>query len=370
MKKILFIISSLRCGGAETLLLDILLNFDYKKYDVTLLLFNKDKMLNTPLPNHVKIKYAIGFGPRSNHYKRLVLSKLGLIDAFYKRQICKSVDSNYDTIVSFLEGFPVRAHYYLLNRSVNNISFIHTDLYNYADSALQFTGTLTQDEIYRKMDKLVFVSQNAQKGFVKRYPHVSTSYTILRNFVDLDKIRIKANAFDYSNQFFTIVSVGRVTEVKGYDILPEIASILKAKKMNIKFLVVGDGGYMDKLRQLIKKTHTEDMFELKGFQPNPYPFIKKSNLLISTSHTEGFPLTFCEAMCLGIPILASKTAGAVELLESGVGILVERDVDEYVNWIEQLFYNKDIYINYKNKSLAYSSNFDKDKYMQKLYMLL
>ena len=58
--------------------------------------------------------------------------------------------------------------------------------------------------------------------------------------------------------------------------------------------------------------NVENEVHFLGFQANPYPYLKESDIFISTSISEGFSLVICEALVLGIPIVATNTAGALE----------------------------------------------------------
>lgn len=371
MKKILFIINSLKCGGAERLLLDILRNFDYTHYDVSLLTFNDICMFEDTLPPDVKRLNCIGFGARVGHWHRKILNAIGCLDKYYQSQI-KHVTSGYDTIISFLEGFPLRAHSYITDNSKRNLSFVHTDLSVYPDSIAQFGGLSNMIEAYKKMSEVVFVSEGALKGFDTVCGDILEHKQILHNFIDVESIERKAKLSEspYDDQFFNVVLLGRVTEVKGYDVIPEVARMIKTDSLPIRFTIVGDGGYMPILMQQLKETDTEDIVFLAGFQSNPYPYVKNANLLLSTSKTEGLPISFCEAMAFGVPIMATPTAGAMELLSDSTGIIVKRDVQSIYKEIVNVFQEKKKLSKLSEKSKEKAKEFGKMSYLERLYAIL
>ena len=92
--------------------------------------------------------------------------------------------------------------------------------------------------------------------------------------------------------------------------------------------------------------------------------------MLSTSLAEGFSLVICEAMSLGIPVIASKTDGSLSLLGGGAGILVERDPSEYVNAIIELLENPDIYNHYVSEGKRASRGYDIAPYLLQLYEIL
>jgi len=372
MKKILFIINSLKCGGAERLLVDILKNIDYKQYSVSVLTFNKEVMITDSLPKPIKIYHTIGFGGRLNHWMRKLYSSLGLIDYYYKKSINCAILNKYDTIVSFLEGFPVRAHRYIKNRASRNITFVHTDISTYPDSIAQFKSVMDMKEAYTQMDEIIFVSGGALNGFIKVFENVSVKKEVLINFIDSEAVKHKSQEFlpRGDDGKFEIVLLGRVTEVKGYDIIPQIAKLLKQQSVPVHFTIIGDGGYMTILKDIINDLNVNDMVSLIGFKANPYPYVKQADIVMSTSLTEGLPLSLCEAMSLGKTIISSPTTGAEYLLSDGTGIIVEREADNYVREIKRLYENPGLLESYQQKSLEKSKIFDKEAYMNKLYNLL
>lgn len=369
MKKILFIINSLKCGGAERLLLDIVKAMPKSEYEVSILTFNKLMMFDDGIPENVRILNALNVGSRFSHYSRRLLAGLGLLDRYYRHNIRKAVD-RYDTIVSFLEGFPLRAHSYLLDRAEKHLTFVHTDLSTYPDSLRQFPDSRSAARVYGNMDDVIFVSTGAMEGFNRTFPKVNVKRTVLENGIDIASIKEKALKEKCGSDSFSVVTVGRVTEVKGFDLIPRIARIFKEKNTDIHFTIVGDGGYMPKLQQLIKTLDVEEMITLEGFKSNPYPFMNAADIYISTSVTEGLPLSICEAMALGKPVVASPTAGAKELLSDGTGIIVNRTPEEFADAISQFLENQEMLAKYGELSRKKARLYDKDIYMGRLLQLL
>ena len=368
-KKILFIINSLKCGGAERLLIDIVRGLSDKQYDITILTFNNIRMFEDALPDNARLINTIGVGSRTSHYFRRLLSWTGTIDSYYRRKI-RGATEEYDTIISFLEGFPLRAHSYLLDRANRHLTFVHTDFSIYNDSIRQFTNTESARRIYDKMDNIIFVSHGALEGFNKVIPGAHTPRTVLENGIDIEAIKEKAREKVPSSESFSVVTVGRVTKVKGFDLIPEMARIFKDRKIKIHFNIVGDGGYMQQLKQLAKSLDVTDMVTFIGFQSNPYPYILSSDIYISTSIAEGLPLSLCEAMALGKPIVATPTAGAKELLSDGTGIIAERNAEEFCKTISQLMQHPAMAEEYGLRAARKATRYDKHQYIKRLIKLI
>lgn len=368
-KKILFLINSLRVGGAEKILVDTLKGFDYDKYDVSLIYFIKGGVYLNDLPEQVKCKCVVGMGSRLDNMFRLVLEKFNMLDKYYRWCITRNVE-NYDTIVSYLEGFPTRMHSFVMDKGQRNITFVHTDLETFRDSSMQFDADCTQEKVYSRMDEIVFVSRHARESFERIYPKCNVKLTVLTNFIDINNVYQLSTKYKVENKAFSIVTVGRLAPVKGADIIPLVAKYIKEQNKDIHFTIVGDGSEFDNVKELIKDNDVDDCVTMVGFKKNPYPYILASDIYLNTSHTEGMPLSLCEAMTLGRPVIATKTSGAVELLGQENGILVERNVKDIADAIIDLYSNPKKRFKIAESGVSFSSEFERKKYLHKFYRLI
>ena len=127
MNKILFILTNLSGGGAEKVLIDILRHTDFTYYEVDLLLVVKEGVYLTSVPNDVKI-FSL-YERRGLKYKlHFALSRYWGLDYFQRSLVQKKIKERYDTILSFMEGIPLKFHKYLLGCAEKNISWVHTDM--------------------------------------------------------------------------------------------------------------------------------------------------------------------------------------------------------------------------------------------------
>ena len=133
---------------------------------------------------------------------------------------------------------------------------------------------------------------------------------------------------------FTIVAVGRLVEAKRFDRLINVCGMLKQNHYDVDTWIIGEGHLRNELEDQIKELHLQDNVFLLGFKNPPYAYMREADLFVSTSDVEGYPLVVCEAMTLGLPIVATKITGPMELLENNrYGLLVEKKE-------EDIFYGK------------------------------
>jgi glycosyltransferase involved in cell wall biosynthesis len=316
-KKILFIITGLVGGGAERALLNLLGVIDKNAYDINLLVIFADRVgskkiadvnVCTLFPTAKSIVYKLA--------KHLYIN-LG-IDHLIRHITLRKVQKKYDTMVSFLEGDSLLYHSFLYDNANVNVSWVHTDFVENHWSKRHFVAN-DEYKAYVSLSKLVFVSEYAQKQFAKVFdlPDTVKQY-VCANVINVDEIKEKSlEPIDIVKNKFTICSVGRLEEVKGYDMVINAAKILKERNIDVDFWILGKGSQEKQLKEQLRQSQCEDMVHFLGYKDNPYPYIKSADVYLSSSYAEGLPLVLCEAQCLEKPIIATKTIGALQLLKDG-----------------------------------------------------
>ncbi len=92
-------------------------------------------------------------------------------------------------------------------------------------------------------DKIYGVSQAVVDAFCREYPHYKDKAAVFYNVIDIEEIKRKSEQDEIIpfKESFNIVTVGRLTEQKGYDIAIKAASILKKRKINFAWYAIGGG---------------------------------------------------------------------------------------------------------------------------------
>lgn len=367
-KNILFIIENLRGGGAEKALIDLLERFDYTRYDVSLCVGYLEGIYQNNIPEKVKLITLY----QANHsfcrkafryYKRYHFSYM------LKYQLRKKVTESYDVIISFLEGRSLLLHNLIRCQGKINITWVHCDLLNYHWTASAFPDIQSEKNCYTHMDKVVFVSQRAMQNFFEKFQMFVPSVCIY-NIVDINHIQRLAADEKVEHSCFTVTSIGTLNSVKAFDRIIRIAKRFQEESYHIRFQIIGEGGEEKLLKKQCCELGVQDTVFFLDFMNNPYPYLKESDIYVSTSRSEGFSLVICEAMCLGIPVVATPTAGAIELLDGGeYGVLVGHDDDSIYQGIKKLINDKQLRQLYAEKATFRSDIFNAEEVMRKVYKL-
>jgi glycosyltransferase involved in cell wall biosynthesis len=318
---------SLAGGGAEKVLIDILKCFDTNKYNVSLYLIrNRGVHLNNIPKNVTRLSYGKTICFCSRIIRRICLQTNLSSSIFYaieKKMVRRLINEKYDTIISFMEGLSLKYHSFVFDKSDNNISWVHINLYkNHWTTSVFSKKNKEEEELYNTLSGIVFVSKDAKIEFNKLFNITKPIQKVIYNLINKDDIILKSNEYEIEKQRFTICCVGRLTLQKRFDRVIEIAKILKDMGHLFEFWILGEGVLELELKNKVKSLNLTDYVKFLGFIKNPYPYMKESDIFLMTSDTEGYPLVICEAICLGLPVVSTNVTGVNEILDNGkYGIL-------------------------------------------------
>jgi len=175
--------------------------------------------------------------------------------------------------------------------------------------------------------------------------------------------------YDNSNKSKIILSVGRFSSEKGFDLIIPIASKFLKNKENWKFRLIGDGPLREDLIIKIKNNNLENKVEIEGFKRSIEEDYANAAILLMTSFQECFPLVLLEAMSMGVPCVSFNCpTGPKFIIEDGLdGFLVEPlDIDSVVERLELLAENEELRCKMGNIAAA---NIKKKFNPEKIYPL-
>jgi len=362
-KKVLFIMSSLGGGGAEKVLITLLNNFDYDRFDVSLALTTYAGIYLNELPPQVRVIPI---------YERpgALLEKLGFqlysrlgIYCLEKWSARRVITGKYDAIVSFMQGRALKFHGYLLDRGGKNLSWVHCDMSARLVSVSAVLSEKDEKRCYESMDKVVFVSKEAQNQFGKLGYSLKKSSVIYNPIpvVEIQKYLGTASSNGTnpaSEDGINIVLCGSLSPVKAFDRMVRVAERLTKEGLQFQINIIGEGPERGKMEALIDELGLKGIVNLLGFMRPPYAEMAKGDVFVSCSLTEAYPLNVCEAMCLGLPIVATECSGNSEVLGYGkYGLLVGQDENELYEAVNQMITSESLRAEYAEKAKEGAANY-------------
>lgn len=339
MKKVLFYNGSLRMGGIERVLVEVLQNIDRSKMSIDLIIEDGIKSLNVfekDIPKDIKIYYLkpeeliqktdFYRKNKKNIFYKIMYNIMMNYEGYIKRKNLKEITKgqNYDVVIDFDMGL---SKYIESIKAKKKTTWIHSSIENWyiKKSRIKRLG-----KILKNYDKIVVICDEMKKETEKIFPFLKEKLIRIYNPFNFERIikeseQLEEKYKEYLKTNF-IVSVMRLTEnSKDFDTLINAWKLLEKKGINIILYILGEGSDRKNIEEKIKNARQEKRIILIGNVKNPYPWIKNSRILVHSSKFEGLPTILIEALILEKIVISSNClTGPKEILMNGeIGYLYE-----------------------------------------------
>ena len=388
MKKILFVIYSMKYGGAERSLVNLLQELPADKYDVDLLLFQKQGDFLKQLPSWVHVLetpadierlYAPLKKTGLQGYAKLIGTLCSRIARktkktqaafrwrhFYGKNI-RALETHYDVAVAYAGS----ENLYFIRDKVcadKKLVWIHND---YRTAGYSKTDDLPY---FEDMDAIVSVSKECVDVLKEEFPQYQERMHYVENITSSAVIRKQAELYmpeEYKATGSNILSIGRLHPQKGFDMAVEAAALLKKSGLSFCWYIIGDGPLRAELTQQIKACGVEDCFVLLGTRNNPYPYIKNCTFMVQPSRYEGKSVVLDEAKILATPIVATAYPTVCDqVIQGEEGIVIPMDSQGIAQGIREMMESESLRTQISSylAQREYGNQSEVEKYMQLLDM--
>lgn len=269
------------------------------------------------------ISATIGY-ERLSYFLHLPLTLLGLLRLFKKYNI-KVINPHYPSLTSMsfalLKLLKARMSFLL--------SFHGSDL---SDIEKQPNSFAMWRFLLQRAEQLVSCSKGMAERVANTFPEIASRSQYIHNGIGDNFFEQPKN--DYSQKELVlpknyILSVGTFQHQKGQDSLIEAFSLISTKFSDLDLVLVGrTASELEKYKLLVKslglsqKVHFYENIALSNIKP----FYEGARVYVSASRNEAFGIVMLEAAAFKVPVIATKTIGACEIIENGVdGKLVDID---------------------------------------------
>ncbi len=236
---------------------------------------------------------------------------------------------------------------------------IHTQYERYAYYISPIPQIITNEAIRRIIfnlaDKVDIISTPSQsmKELIGNYK-IKKEIVVIPNAIDIDIFRKKdkqeVNLLKKELQIdpdeVVVIYVGRVSLEKNIDKIIKALAIVQNKKIdNFRFIVVGDGTAVKQLNNLVNSLKLSEKVKFVGAINREMVklYYQIGDIFAFSSTSETFGMVIIEALASGLPVLAVKAPGAVDIIKDGFdGILVEDNVSQFAEQLENLIKNNNL----------------------------
>ncbi|MGM0477960.1 MAG: glycosyltransferase [Bacteroidota bacterium] len=365
--KILFVITNLRRGGAERMLVNISNELVRKpNFEVAIYLVNQGNEFEDILDPRVGI-YGGAISFRFSLYRK------------------NKVDN--DDYINFINDFkPNIIHSHLFFAELLTHSYYYPEAFYFShqhNSEVQVYNGISLNKLLNKRMWSDFYEFSWLKNKFKKHQTTfiacsAGTLEMIDKKIGFGKIITLPNAvplpeIDYSHKTLnsdciSLIWVGSLTNVKRPQLALNIAKELKGKGLIFKLKIVGDGINSEECSNLIEKHQLEDYVEMMGLVNKMNTIYLPANLMIHTAVYEGLPMVFIEANSYGVPIVSSDCMPNNEFLESGKnGIIVSSEnPKDFADSIEKIISDKHLYEKLSEQSIENAKEFGIEKYVERL----
>lgn len=358
-KKVLFIIDSLTCGGAEKSLVSLLPLLDREKYELHLWMLNRGGEFESLLPADVIVEH----GPRRSkmgklksflgqvmfsfmlRFNRCIGHKEHPAETLWKSKgwAMTGIPGEWDVAIAYQQGLPT----YLVANKVkakHKLAWINVDIFKAGYNVVFNLRHLNE------MDHVIAVSQTLSSMIAKHMTAIAPKLVTILDVLNPRLITTLADAEtppDLPNHDMgscpLLVTVARVSPQKNYLLAVETASALRTKGIDFHWIFVGDGPDMPKVKSRIDELKLNDIVIPIGVRTNPYPYMKACDVYVQTSSFEGFGLTVGEAKILHKPIVSTNfTVVTNQLTDGKNGLIAEMNPEALSTAIIKMLKDNDL----------------------------
>lgn len=180
-------------------------------------------------------------------------------------------------------------------------------------------------------DHVIAVSERLREDIIGRTSLNARKTRVIYNGIDTAMFQQPRSSalrrkFGWSENDFIIGSLGNIRPAKGYDILLQAAALLQQGSHSYRFVIAGQGkgALYEELLLLREKLGLDKTVHFMGFVDDAGDFLSNLDIFLSSSISEGLPLSAIQAMAANLPLVATRCGGYEELVTDGDnGMLVE-----------------------------------------------
>ncbi len=189
--------------------------------------------------------------------------------------------------------------------------------------------------------KIVILTEKTKKDYIEKFHIKQSKIRCIYNWIE-DQVVQEARPYDVESR--KILTVGRFSREKGYDMLVEVAKKVLYSHPDWEWHIYGNGQTFDEIAQKVVEYNLQKQLILKGNVDKVYRYYSQYAFLVLTSYREGLPLVLLEAAAMGLPMVSFDIeTGPNEIIVQGEnGYLVKPyELDEMAERIIELMENAD-----------------------------
>lgn len=320
--KIIFVLPSLKAGGAERVISFIASNLNKQKFESTLMVIGKseDAVYET---EGIEVHF-LG--------KRRVMNAVPLLFKylFIKRpQIVMGSISHVNRLLGLLSFFFSNIKF--AGREASVLSVMNT----YSSSSRKLKLPIFKN-YFSRLSAIICQSEDMSNDLTQKYLVPREKIYVINNPISgnlpLKSINSK------NNRKKQLITIGRLSKEKGHE---RILKALSKVNFDFQYTIVGSGKDKDIIFQLAKDLDLFNKITYISHTKDIATILSKSDVFLQGSFVEGFPNALLESCVVGTPVIAfSAPGGTKEIIKNGVNGYIVEDESEFIKKINHLLFEQ------------------------------
>lgn len=320
-KTVVFFIPTLEVGGAEKNVVNILAGLNKEKYAITLLVCKKRGEFLRDIPVSIPV-----FELRSLNSLRVFWGVLAFLRS-HKPDIFVSNLSRFNVInllARLISGGKSKM-IVVEHTQASLLPFTAKSLLHRLGA--RFIFPVLAGILYKNAVRVIAVSHAVKEDLSALFKGAVPVQVIYNPVVSKDMLSLAKEAAGHpwfnDKSIPVVLSVGRLVKAKNHGLLLKaFALVLEHEKANL--VILGQGPERRDLEALSSAFGIQHHVALLGFEPNPFKYMARADVFVSSSAREGFGNAIVEAMALALPVVSTDCSGPVEIIQDA-GVLVPNE---------------------------------------------
>lgn len=193
----------------------------------------------------------------------------------------------------------------------------------------------------RRVARVIAVSEAVAASLRDQKIFDDAQIAVVRHGIDLERFHLVVSRDE--TKMLRVGMLGELSPVKGQKEFVRAAAMIAGQRIDVEFIIAGrdnsaEGEYRRELMQSIESAGLTERVRVIESRIDVAEFLSQLDVFVSASSSEAFGLAIAEAMAAGVPVVATASDGAREIItDSQTGRLVPiGDVDELAKRIGEL----------------------------------
>ena len=308
--KILFVLPSLKAGGAERVISFIASHLNKQKFDSTLIVIGKTEDA-VYFPEGIEVKFL---------NKSRVAKAIPFLLKYFLLKKPKIVVGSISHVNRVLA---MNSFLFPKIKFVGREASVHSVMSQYPSNSRNFKLPILNN-YHNRMSAIICQSIDMADDLVSIFKVAEQKIYLISNPISGNLPLKKSNSKIRSQK--RLITVGRLSKEKGHD---RVFKVLSQLDLDFRYTIIGSGNELQTIVNLARELEIFDKIDFVSHTNDVAKYLAESDVFIQGSYVEGFPNALLESCVVGTPVLAFRAPGGTKeiIIEDVNGFIVDSDID-------------------------------------------